>query len=94
MAWASPTSIRPCASSSKCPEKVNGVVVTEVKPDSAAAEAGLKPGDVIQEINRKPVKTAEEAVRMTETATDKTTLLRVWRNGGSRFVVVDESNAG
>ena len=76
------------------PEKVNGVVVTEVKPDSAAAEAGLKPGDVIQEINRKPVKTAEEAVRMTETATDKTTLLRVWRNGGSRFVVVDESKAG
>jgi serine protease Do len=76
------------------PEKVNGVVVTEVKPDSAAAEAGLKPGDVIQEINRKPVKNAEEAVHITETATDKTTLLRVWRNGGSRFVVVDESKAG
>jgi len=37
--------------------------VTEVAPDSAAAEAGLKPGDVIQEINRKPVKTAEEAVK-------------------------------
>src|SRR6266567_1178700 len=74
------------------PETVHGVVVTDVAPDSAAAEAGLKPGDVIQEINRKPVKSAEEAVRMTENTTDKTTLLRVWRNGGSRFVVVDESN--
>jgi len=76
------------------PEKVQGAVVTEVKPDSAAAEAGLKPGDVIQEINRKPVKNAEEAVRLTENASDKTTLLRVWRDGGSRFVVVDESKAG
>ena len=76
------------------PQTVTGAVVTEVKPDSGAAEAGLKPGDVIQEINRKPVKTAEEAVRLTENASDKTTLLRVWRDGGSRFVVVDESKAG
>jgi serine protease Do len=76
------------------PETINGAVVTEVKPDSAAAEAGLKPGDIIQEINRKPVKNAEEAVRLTENPSDKTTLLRVWREGGSRFVVVDESKAG
>ena len=76
------------------PGAVKGVVVTEVDPNSPSAEAGLKPGDVIQEINRKPVKTAEEAVKMTEKATDKTTLLRVWRDGGSRYVVVDESNVG
>jgi serine protease Do len=77
------------------PANVKGVVVTDVAPDSAAAEAGLKPGDVIQEINRKPVKTAEEAVKMTEkSANDNRTLLRVWSNGGSHFVVVDESKAG
>jgi serine protease Do len=76
------------------PNTVKGVVVTDVDPSSAAAEAGLKPGDVIQEINRKPVKTAQEAVQLTEKATDKTTLLRIWRDGGSRFVVVDESKAG
>ena len=70
------------------------MAVTEVDPNSAAAEAGLQPGDVIQEINRKSVKTAEEAVTMTEHPADKTTLLRVWRNGGSRFVVVDETKAG
>jgi serine protease Do len=78
----------------KVPGHVHGVVVTEVEPNSAAAEAGLKAGDVIQEINRKQVKTAEEAVQLTENVTDKTTLLRVWRDGGSHWVVVDESQAG
>lgn len=76
------------------PGNLKGVVITEVDPNCAAAEAGLRPGDVIQEINRKPVRTAEEAVRMTENTTTKNTLLRVWRDGGSRYVVVDESNAG
>jgi serine protease Do len=76
------------------PAHVNGAVVTEVAPDSPAAEAGLKPGDVILEINRKPVKNAEEAVKLTEKTEDKTTLLRVWSNGGSHWVVVDENKAG
>ena len=76
------------------PAGVRGAVITEVEPDSPAAEAGLRPGDVIQEINRKPVRNAEEAVEMTEKPDTKRSLLRVWRDGGSRFVVVDESKAG
>jgi serine protease Do len=75
------------------PDNIRGAVVTEVQPDSAAAEAGLQRGDVIQEINRKAVKSADEAVRLTEKGADKVSLLRIWRNGGSRFVVVDESKA-
>src|SRR6266404_5019606 len=62
------------------PANLKGVVITDVTPDSAAAEAGLKPGDVIQEINKKSVRNAEEAVKMTEKTDSKTTLLRVWRN--------------
>jgi S1-C subfamily serine protease len=78
----------------KVPDNVKGVVVTDVDSNSPSAEAGLRPGDVIEEINRQPVQTAEQAVRMTEKPTDKTTLLRIWRDGGSRYVVVDESKAG
>jgi serine protease Do len=73
------------------PANVNGAVVTQVDPNSAAFEAGLREGDVIQEINRKPVKGAEDAVQLTDNVKDKRTLLRVWSKGGSRFVVVDEN---
>ncbi|MEO6004025.1 MAG: DegQ family serine endoprotease [Opitutus sp.] len=76
------------------PAKVRGALVTSVDPDSAAAAAGLQPGDVIQEINRQPVKTADEAVKLTEkTGESKKTLLRVWSQRGSRYVVVDETDA-
>ncbi|KNY16182.1 serine protease [Shinella sp. SUS2] len=41
-------------------ESVKGVVITEVAPDSAAAERGIVPGDVIVEIGQEAVATAEE----------------------------------
>jgi len=78
----------------KLPETVKGAVITEVQPDSPAAEAGLKQGDVIESINRHPVTNAEEAVKLTEHPKDKVTLLRIWSNGGSHYVVVDETKVG
>jgi serine protease Do len=76
------------------PEQIKGAVVTQVDPNSAAAEAGLKPGDVIIEINRHEVASADDAVRLTQHQKDRTTLLHVWSENGSHYMVVDESNAG
>ncbi len=78
----------------RLPPSLKGAVVTDVQQGTPAAEAGLRPGDVIIEINRKQVRNAQDAVEMTKNADDKTTLLRVWRDGNSRFVVVDEGKAG
>ena len=67
-------------------------------PTSAAADAGLKDGDVIMEINKQPVKSADDAVKLTTNAKDKVTMLHVWTHEGSRwfshYMVVDEGKAG
>lgn len=78
----------------KVPEDVTGALVTSVDPTSASAAAGLQAGDVIEAINRQPVKNAEDAVRLTEHAKDKHTLVRIWSQSGSHYIVVDESISG
>ncbi len=76
------------------PDDVKGALITEVDPNSPSAQAGLKPGQVIEEINHHSVTNAEEAVKLTEHPKSKVTLLRVWSNGGSQYIVVDERHSG
>jgi serine protease Do len=64
------------------PQRVRGALVTKVDPDSNAAEAGLRPGHVIVEINRQPVRSADDAVDLTKNVKGGRLLLRVYSNAG------------
>jgi serine protease Do len=64
-----------------------GVVVTNVDPSSEAAEAGLRRGDVIQEVNRQPVKNTSDFERAMHSSKDKALLL-VDRNGSTMYLAV------
>lgn len=74
------------------PENVTGALVTQLDPESRAAESGLRQGDVIREINRRPVKDAESAIDAVQGLENARILLKVWRQGGTLFVVVDETH--
>jgi serine protease Do len=67
----------------------SGIVVTQVEQGSPAAEAGIRRGDVIREINRKPVKNVEEFRRQVgESKEGASILLLVQRGEGSMYVPV------
>jgi serine protease Do len=69
------------------PSGTTGVVVNEVSPASAAASAGLKQGDVIQEVNRRPVKNVAEFEAAVRNSKDGTLLL-VNRDGHTLYIGV------
>ncbi len=73
------------------PADVKGALVTEVDPESGSAQAGITQGDIILELNRKPVHNADEAVRLSAEIKGPKVLVRIWRKGASWYVVVDET---
>jgi serine protease Do len=81
--WAERLKLQPSA---------HGVVIVEVDPDSNAADAGLRPGYVIEEVAKQPVANINEFNAAIQKADKKEVLLRVRRlvNGRSSgsFVVV------
>ena len=67
---------------------LSGVVIASVDPSSAAAAADLQPGDIIQEVNRKPVRTVAQYERALAETHNQSVLLLVVRGTTTRFVVV------
>src|SRR5437773_427009 len=45
---------------------IQGAVIADIDPDSPAAKAGLREGDVIQEVNKQPVKSAKDLVAISK----------------------------
>ncbi len=66
-----------------------GVVVTEVKPSGAAAEKGMRAGDVIVEVSQEPVKSPADLAAKIDAARKagrKSVLLLVQSEAGVHFV--------
>ena len=76
-------------------DSVRGAVVQSVKPDSAADQAGIRPGDIIVGVGDHAVASPHEAVNDVHAALrqDKTVALRILRDGQSLFVAVSPGSS-
>ena len=76
----------------KLGDDVKGVVVVDVDEESAAAEKGIRPGDVIVEVGQEevenPSQVAAKVTEEQESKKRKTVLLLVQRAGDLMFVAV------
>jgi serine protease Do len=73
----------------KLPATTKGVVVGQVDPDSRAADAGLHPGDVIQQVNHQAVTNVKDYTQaVSASKKDESVLLLVDRNGNTMFLAV------
>lgn len=72
-------------------ESAKGVLVSGVKPDSPAQEAGLQRGDLILEVNHKKVGTADDFASVAKAAQKdkKSALLLVQRGNATLYTVIN-----
>jgi serine protease Do len=69
--------------------ETEGVVVRDVRGDSPAANAGIRPGDIIVAVDRHPVKNVDEMKSaLAKHPSGTPTLLLVRRDGGNLYVPV------
>jgi serine protease Do len=70
-------------------ESRKGLLVAEVDPAGPAALAGIQPGDVIEEVNRKPVADAAELRAAAKSSGERPALVLVNRKGASLFLAME-----
>jgi len=70
------------------PTGTKGVVVDSVDSGSAVAEAGLRRGDVIQEVNRQPIANLSDFSNIIRRLGNESVLLLVNRGGNTLYVVI------
>ena len=77
------------------PGHVHGVVVQSVRPASPADDAGIQPGDVVLEVDRKPTETASQfAEELRRNKDAKDVLMLVWSKGNATYRTIhsDQGN--
>ena len=72
------------------PKDIQGAVIADVDAESAAAKAGLREGDVIQEVNKQPVRSAKDLVGISKKLKpSEKILMRVYSQGRSGYVALE-----
>ena len=74
----------------KVPRNTKGLVVEDVDPTGPAASAGIETGDVIQQVNRQPVVTAQDMKNALAKSNGRAPLLLINRQGQTVFVPVPQ----
>lgn len=73
------------------PKDIQGAVIAEIDADSPAGKAGLREGDVIQEVNKQPVRNAKDLVAISKRLKpNEKLLLRVYSQGRSGYVALEQ----
>jgi serine protease Do len=69
-------------------EDSHGVVISQVDPNGAAAAAGVREGDVIQEVNHQAVSSVSEFEHAMANTGNQAILLRIQRDGTGLYVAI------
>jgi serine protease Do len=69
--------------------EAHGVVVAQLDPSSMAAAAGLKEGDLVEEVDHHAVTTTSEFEQAMRAAGSQTVLLRVVRDGTGLYIAIE-----
>lgn len=64
-----------------------GVIVSNIEQNGLAADAGLSPGDIIKEINRKPVNSIQDYRKLVQNIKEKETVLFLIKRGENTIFV-------
>ena len=67
-----------------------GVLIGDVSPDTPAAKAGLKKGDVVLAVDGEPIQAANQLqVRISQMAPGTSVKMKIWRDGRAQDVTVN-----
>ncbi len=69
-------------------QESHGVVISQVDPNGAAAAAGIREGDVVEEVNHQPITRVSEFEQAMQSASGQAILLRVMRDGTGFYVAI------
>ena len=70
------------------PENEKGILVTGVRPGSKGADSGIRIGDLVKEINQRPVETLKDYLDLMGQIEEGKTLRLLIKRGDAGFLVI------